>query len=238
MGLNEVMEETKILVEEISEYLSEVPKIQIKDFQMMTIKAENLTLKIPKLLKNIENIFLDSQKKDEDSIINNSLQSKEHKISDLKFMKKCLSRIEKLESQNSKLKKKIKLQYIGLQSKHEAAKMNRNTEFFTLEKEISTLKMKNTALIEKIERLERELGLRKDYEIKRRRERRINQFCYSASPKKKIKNRLGQSMNIRTSQKKYKKGKKFKTNLGKKRRDLTKILEESAPENNGKIFFL
>jgi hypothetical protein len=72
------------------------------------------------------------------------------RIKDIDFIKKCLKQIENLESANARLKKSIRLQDVGKEDRYEAAKLSRGGDYFTMERQIQTLKLKNETLYLKL----------------------------------------------------------------------------------------
>jgi hypothetical protein len=206
--------------------------MQIKDFHIMAIKAENLSLKMPTLNQAFESLYLKATKSNP-SEMNNSLQS-DNRINDIQFLQKCLIRIEKLEAQNAKYKRLIKLKDVGLESKFEAKKLDKNKQYFTLTRENETLKMENLALEKKLKRMEREVWER---EQKKRGNRREKMLFMSASPKRK-KGKIGKSGCV-TSMKKKKRVRRVMEAMEEGRKDLSQILDESlvkTDENLSMIF--
>ena len=218
--------QAKTHIEGLRHFLDELPKIQIKDFGTISLKAENLSLKLPKLEQLIEEIFIEASEATKNSgksqqnnankgrngnpnqantsEMSGSFQQNEFKLNDIKFLQKCLARIERLETQNSKLKRTLRLKDVGMEDRYEASKMSRGNHFFTMEKEIETLKLEKEGLRLKLSRLEGDLKLKqnrsKSGQNTRRGDREKSNYLkrnhlkrfvsFSASPKKKTINKL------------------------------------------------
>lgn len=141
-------EEANTFIGELRDFLSTLPDLQIKDLQLIGMRSENICLKLPMLeqyLRIKNNCYRClKQDRDETKVIENkrkglkddmaSTMRSYEKIKDIDFIQKCLNQIESLEQANNKLKRSLKIQDTGKESRYEAAKMHKGAEYFTMER--------------------------------------------------------------------------------------------------------
>ena len=129
-------------IADLRTFLNTLPNLQLKDLQIVGVKAENLSLKLPRLEKHLKikdtcyQCLRHEKLKEKEKKVAGDLSSVKSmdKIQNIDFIQKCLKQIENLEMENTKLKKSVRLQDIGQENRYEAAKMDKGHVYFSMEK--------------------------------------------------------------------------------------------------------